>query len=112
MTQAKTPLLTKAEGYEAGVRSEIVPHLSRRPRSSCSNLANEATFDGDEAVTSVGRPSNRTGIELSARYAPLALAFASTAISPSLARASPTPDNGAADVEPGHPGNYIPEAAR
>jgi outer membrane receptor protein involved in Fe transport len=32
------------------------------------NLASEGTFDGDEAETMPGRPSQRKGIELSASY--------------------------------------------
>ncbi len=34
------------------------------------NLASEATFDGDEAMTTPGRPSQRKGVELSASYKP------------------------------------------
>ena len=110
-TQAKTPLLTKAEGYEIGVRSEILPKLSLSAALFVLTLANEATFDGDQANTSVGRPSDRTGIELGGRYTPLSwLSFAGDF---DFTRARFTaPDTGVADVWPGHPGNYIPEAAK
>ena len=111
VTQAKTPFLTKAEGYEAGVRSEIMPNVTASAAVFVLNLANEATFDGDEAVTSVGRPSNRTGIELSAAYAPLAWLTFTGDFAFTRARFT-APDNGSADVEPGHPGSYIPEAAK
>ena len=109
--QVKTPLLTKAEGYEAGVRSEIVPHVSASAALFVLNLANEATFDGDEAVTSVGRPSNRTGIELSASYAPLPWLSFTGDFAFTRARFT-APDTGVADVWPGHTGDYIPEAAK
>ncbi len=111
VTQAKTPFVTKAEGYEAGVRTEIVPQVSVSAAIFVLNLANEATFDGDEAVTSVGRPSNRTGIELSAAWAPLDWLSFNGDFAFTRARFT-TPDNGLGDVEPGHPGDYIPEAAK
>jgi outer membrane receptor protein involved in Fe transport len=111
VTQAKTPLLTKAEGYEIGVHSAVVPKLSASAALFVLNLANEATFDGDEAVTSVGRPSNRTGIELSATYQ--ALPWLSFNGDFAFTRARFTaPDTGVADVWPGHTGAYIPEAAK
>jgi outer membrane receptor protein involved in Fe transport len=109
--QVKTPFLTRAEGYEIGLRSAIVPQVSVGAALFVLNLANEATFDGDEAVTSVGRPSNRTGVELSASYAPLPWLSIDGDIAFTRARFT-APDSGAADVEPGHPGNYIPEAAK
>jgi hypothetical protein len=49
--QVKAPLLTKATGYELGVRSEPVPNLKLEGALFVLNLASEATFDGDEAVT-------------------------------------------------------------
>jgi outer membrane receptor protein involved in Fe transport len=109
--QVKTPFLTKAEGYEAGVRSEIVPQVSASAALFVLDLANEATFDGDEAVTSVGRPSNRTGIELSASYTPLPWLSFTGDFAFTRARFT-APDTGVADVWPGHPGDYIPEAAK
>ena len=53
--QGKTPLLTKATGYEVGVRS-TVPKLKLEGALFVLDLASEATFDGDEAVT---RPAGR-----------------------------------------------------
>jgi hypothetical protein len=58
VTQGKTPLLTKATGYEVGVRSEPVPNLKLEGALFVLNLASEATFDGDEAVTTPGRPQS------------------------------------------------------
>jgi hypothetical protein len=71
VTQGKTPLLTKATGYEVGARSQPLPNLKLEGALFVLNLASEATFDGDEAVTTPGRPSQRKGIELTASYKPL-----------------------------------------
>ena len=60
VTQVKTPLLTKATGYELGVRSEPVPDLKLEGALFVLNLASEATFDGDEArPRRVGRANAR-----------------------------------------------------
>ena len=74
VAQGRTPLLTKATGYEVGMRSEPLPNLKLEGALFVLNLASEATFDGDEAVTTPGRPSQRKGIELTTSYKPLALA--------------------------------------
>ncbi|MEJ0069398.1 MAG: TonB-dependent receptor plug domain-containing protein [Pseudomonadota bacterium] len=66
--QGKTPLLTKATGYEIGLRSEIVPRLRTEIAFFLLDLDSEATFDGDEAVTTAGRPSERLGVEISGVY--------------------------------------------
>ena len=108
---SKTPLLTKATGYEAGVRSELLPGVKATAALFVLDLDSEATFDGDQAGTTPGRPSRRTGIEASADYR----MFPWLALNGNFAftRARYTdPDNGAADTEPGHPGNYIPGAAK
>ncbi len=109
--QAKTPFLTRAEGYEIGVRSEILPQLSVAASLFVLDLASEATFNGDQAVTSAGRPSRRTGVEVSASYAPLPWLSFNGDIAYTRARFT-TADDGAADVEPGHLGNFVPEAAK
>ena len=72
VTQGKTPLLTKATGYEIGVRSEPLPDLKLEGAVFVLNLNSEATFSGDEAVTTPGRASRRKGIELTASYKPFA----------------------------------------
>jgi hypothetical protein len=109
--QQKTPLLTKATGYEAGVRSEILPGLKAAAALFVLDLASEATFDGDEAVTTPGRPSRRTGIELSADYRLLDWLALNGNFAFTRARYTDI-DDGLADAEPGHPGNYIPGAAK
>jgi outer membrane receptor protein involved in Fe transport len=109
--QGKTPLLTEAEGYEIGIRSEIVPKVSMSAALFVLDLASEATFDGDSAGTSVGRPSRRTGIELTGSYAPLDWLSFTGDFAFTRARFTDA-DDGSADVWPGHPGSYVPEAAK
>jgi hypothetical protein len=110
VTQGKTPLLTKATGYEVGIRSELLPNLKAEAALFVLNLNSEATFTGDEAVTTPGRPSQRKGIELSASYKPLPWLRLDGDFAATHARFA-NGDDGAADTEPGHPGDYIPGAA-
>jgi hypothetical protein len=110
VTQGKTPLLTKATGYEAGMRSEPLPNLKLEGALFVLNLNSEATFSGDQAVTTPGRPSQRKGIELSASYKPLPWLRLDGDFAATHARFA-NGDTGEADTEPGHPGNYIPGAA-
>jgi hypothetical protein len=110
VTQGKTPLLTKATGYEVGIRSEPLPNLKLEGALFVLNLASEATFDGDEAVTTPGRPSQCKGIELTGSYKPLPWLRLDGDFAATQARFA-NGDNGAADTEPGHPGNSIPGAA-
>jgi hypothetical protein len=110
VTQGRTPLLTKATGYELGVRSEPLPDLRLEGALFVLNLASEATFSGDEAVTTPGRQSQRKGIELSASYKPLRWLRLDSDFAATRARFA-NGDDGAADTEPGHRGNYIPGAA-
>ncbi|HXP31638.1 MAG TPA: TonB-dependent receptor [Stellaceae bacterium] len=111
VNQPRTPLLTKAYGYEAGIRSAIAPQVEVSAALFELDLGSEATFDGDAAGTSVGRPSTRRGIELTGSYTPLPWLVLSGDFAFTRARFADT-DTGAADVEPGHPGSYIPEAAK
>ena len=109
--QGKTPLLTRATGYELGIRSEIVPHVTASAALFVLDLASEATFDGDSAGTAVGRPSDRTGIELSGSYSPFPWLSLNADLAFTRARFT-NGDEGSADVQPGHSGSYIPEAAK
>jgi hypothetical protein len=109
--QARTPFLTKAEGYEIGLRSQIVPQVSASAALFVLDLASEATFNGDQAITSAGRPSRRTGIELSSAYDPFPWLSLVGAFAYTRARFTDA-DDGSADVEPGHPGNLVPAAAK
>jgi len=92
------------------VRSEPLPDLKLEGAVFVLNLNSEATFSGDEAVTTPGRPSQRKGIELTASYKPFPWLRLDSDFAATHARFA-NGDNGAADTEPGHPGNYIPGAA-
>jgi hypothetical protein len=109
--QGKTPFLTKATGYEVGVRSAIVPHVQAEVALFDLDLASEATFNGDQAETSAGRPSRRQGIEVSTFYAPLPWLIVDADFAFSRARFTDA-DPGTADTIPGRPGNYIPGSAK
>jgi len=73
------------------------------------NLASEATFDGDEAETTPGRPSQRKGVELSASYKPLPWLRLDSNFAATHVRYA-NGDPGTSDTEPGHPGSYIPNS--
>ena len=62
-------------------------------------------------MTSVGRPSNRTGGEISLGYAPTPWLSHNGDFAFTRARFT-APDTGVADVWPGHPGNYVLEVAK
>jgi outer membrane receptor protein involved in Fe transport len=111
VAQAKTPFLTKASGYETGFRTEIIPGLKATAATFVLDLASEATFDGDEAVTTPGRPSTRHGIEVTADYRVLPWLALNGNFAFTHARYTDH-DYGSTDTEPGHPGNYIPGAAK
>ena len=102
--------MTKATGYEVGMRSEPLPDLKLEGTLFVLNLASEAIFNGDEAMTTPGRPSQRKGIELTASYKPFPWLGLDGDFAATHARFA-NGDDGAADTEPGHPGNYIPGAA-
>jgi outer membrane receptor protein involved in Fe transport len=63
VSQGKTPLLTKAEGYEIGIRSGVIPKVSMLAALFVLNLDSEATFDGDSAGTSL-----HAGVACATRY--------------------------------------------
>jgi len=100
--EVKTPLLTKATGYEGGARSEPFPNRKLDGALFVLNLNGEATLDGAEVVTVRGRPSQRKGIELAASYKPLPWLRLDGDFAATHARYA-NGDNGAADTEPDHP---------
>jgi len=67
----KVPLLVHATGYEAGVRTEVVPKLQAALSLFRLDVASDLVFVGDAGTTEASRPSRRTGFELSTLYAPL-----------------------------------------
>ena len=91
------------------MRSEPFPDLRVEAALFVLNLDSEATFSGDQTVTTPGRPSHHHGIELSASYKPLPWLRLDGDFAASRARFANI-DPGTNDTEPGHPGNYIPNA--
>jgi len=70
--QAADPVtpLARATGVEVGVRSEALPGLQSTLSLYRLDVASELVFAGDAGTTEAGRPSRRTGVELSNYYKP------------------------------------------
>jgi len=110
--QGKTSLLTRAQGYEVGVRSTVLPHLQTEMSVFDLEIADETIFNGDTGTTSqTGRPSRRLGVEFSNFYKPFSWLILDGDIAFTRARFT-NADDGLNDVQPGHTGSYIPEAAK
>jgi hypothetical protein len=67
-TADKVPPLVRSKGLEAGVRSEWLPGLQSSLAVYALDFDSELTFAGDAGTTEAGRPSRRTGFELSNYY--------------------------------------------
>lgn len=101
--QLKTPLLTRANGYEIGVRTSFLPHLQSSAALFDLDIANETLFDGDTGqTTSTGRPSRRLGIEISNFYTPFSWLIVDADFTFTRARFT--------NFDP--VGSYVPEAAK
>ena len=66
----RVPLLVRARGYEAGVRTAIIPRLQSTFSVFRLDVASELLFVGDAGTTEASRPSQRTGFEFSNLYTP------------------------------------------
>lgn len=66
----RVPFLVSATGYEAGVRTAIVPKLQTSLSVFRLDVDSELVFVGDAGTTEASRPSRRTGFELSNLYSP------------------------------------------
>ncbi|MDH5302216.1 MAG: TonB-dependent receptor [Gammaproteobacteria bacterium] len=64
-----TPLV-QSWGYEAGVRSGIIPKLQSTLNVYTLTMDSELLFVGDAGTTEAGRPSRRVGAEFANYYAP------------------------------------------
>ena len=67
---SRVPLLVRARGYEAGVRTALVPRLQSSLAVFRLDFDSELLFVGDAGTTEASRPSRRTGFELSNLYTP------------------------------------------
>ena len=96
----KVPGLVRSRGMEVGLRTELVPRLQTSMSVYRLDFASELTFAGDAGTTEAGRPSRRTGVELSNYYK--ALPWLSIDFDLAYAHAR------SRDLEPA--GQYIPGA--
>ncbi len=66
----RTPLLSPATAYEAGLRSDLTPTLSAQTDVFREDFQSELAYDQDEGQDDASAPSRRYGIEASAQYRP------------------------------------------
>ena len=64
-----TPLV-RTTGYEAGVRSQLVPNVSTSLAIWHLRQDSELLFVGDAGTTEPSRPSKRTGVEWLVQWLP------------------------------------------
>ena len=62
--------LVRSTGYEAGLRTTIIPGLQASLAFFRLDLASELLFVGDAGTTEASHPSKREGVEVSAFYMP------------------------------------------
>jgi outer membrane receptor for Fe3+-dicitrate len=67
----RTPLLGAADGYEVGMRSNIIPRLQLQLAVFQEDFRSELHYDADQGQDTASAPSRRQGIEVSAEYRPL-----------------------------------------
>jgi hypothetical protein len=66
----RVPGLVGSRGQEVGIKTEIVPHLQSALAFWRLDFDSELVYVGDAGNTEAGRPSKRTGIELSNHWTP------------------------------------------
>jgi outer membrane receptor protein involved in Fe transport len=66
---AVTPLV-RATGEEVGIRTVAIPHMQTTATFWRLDLASELVFAGDAGTTKAGRPSRRSGFELTNYFSP------------------------------------------
>ena len=100
-----TPLVTKVDGEEIGLRSDIISHTHVQFAAFNVKVQSEQTYDQDQGEDVPGPPSKRSGVEFSAQYQPVSFLELNTDLSFSHARYS-TPFLAAF----GDSGSFIPLA--
>jgi outer membrane receptor protein involved in Fe transport len=66
----RPPLLVRSSSYEAGLRTNAIPHLTLTATAFQMDLGSELTYSADAGQTEAGRPSRRRGMEFTAQYRP------------------------------------------
>ncbi|MCG6552452.1 MAG: TonB-dependent receptor, partial [Candidatus Magnetominusculus sp. LBB02] len=67
---SKVQPLVRSRGYEAGVRTVVLPGLESSLTLFRFDFDSELTFSGDAGTTQAGRPSRRYGFEFANYYKP------------------------------------------
>jgi outer membrane receptor protein involved in Fe transport len=95
-------LLVRATGYEAGMRTAVIPHLQSSLAVFALDIQSELLFQGDAGTTAdSGRPSRRVGFEFSNLYTPTSWLVLDADIAFTRARFSDIDVRGAGDRVPG-----------
>jgi outer membrane receptor protein involved in Fe transport len=66
----KTPLMAAAEGYEVGVRTNLIPKMQVQVALFQEDFKSELAYSADAGSDSASAPSRRQGVEISAQYRP------------------------------------------
>jgi outer membrane receptor protein involved in Fe transport len=66
----QTPLLSPSEGYEIGVRTNIIPKVQVQVALFQEDFQSELTYNADDGQDEASAPSRRQGVEFSAQYHP------------------------------------------
>jgi outer membrane receptor protein involved in Fe transport len=99
----REPLLVRTDGYEAGLRTAIIPHLQSSFNVFVLNAQSELLFQGDAGTTrDTGRPSRRAGFEFSNLYTPTSWLMLDADVAYARARYT--------DGDPNGIGTRVPEA--
>jgi len=99
----REPLLVRTDGYEAGFRTAIVPHLKSSFTVFVLDAQSELLFQGNAGTTQdTGRPSRRVGFEFSNLYTPNSWLILDADVAFTRARFT--------DSDPTGVGAYVPEA--
>ncbi|MGY2737093.1 TonB-dependent receptor [Sphingomonas sp. UYP23] len=71
LASGPTPLLATTNGYEVGLRSDIMPRLQFQLAAFQQDFGSELAYNADIGQDEAGAPSRRRGVEVSAQYHPV-----------------------------------------
>ena len=67
----RPPLLVRSAGYELGLRTSRIPHLTAALTVFQTDFDSELVYNAGVGQTEAGRPSRRRGVEASLQYRPV-----------------------------------------
>ena len=70
LANGPTPLLATTNGYEIGLRSDIMPRVQFQIAAFQQDFGSELRYNADIGQDDAGAPSRRRGVEVSAQYHP------------------------------------------